>query len=190
MAVAVTGGGTHSHSTNHSRAGPHGEAPDADGCIRRLARAEDVGIVHRVVITCAPRGLMITNHAPSTPGNDGYVLMGHGNYSLSTWAPIRTNALQRRLSGGASGRMVVASWTPPSWGSGRTLLADGPHHHRGAAGGPHRESSECLGVGSKGKSGYLDPPPLRNSPWVRVGDKFASRHGPGALGLLSLWAKK
>ena len=74
---------------------------------------EDIGIVHRVVITTA---------------NDGYVLLNHGCYSLSTWAPVRPAAVQKRLGGGEPTTLTVRITTAA----------------------------------------------LRE---VRVGDKFASRHG-------------
>lgn len=40
----------------------------------RHAKLDDVGIVHRVVITC---------------GAEGYVLTNHNCYNLSTWSPVR-----------------------------------------------------------------------------------------------------
>lgn len=70
--------------------------PDADGCILRYARAEDVGAVHRVIVTI---------------GNDGYVLAGHASYNLSTGAPMRTDALLRRFS--TATESVLACRTQP-----------------------------------------------------------------------------
>ena len=81
--------------------------------ISRAARLEDVGIVHRVVVT---------------NGNDGYVITNHHSYSLATWAPIPLPVLVRRLTAGEGGSPTMRITTVS----------------------------------------------LRE---VRVGDKFASRHG-------------
>lgn len=69
--------------------------------------------MHRVVITS---------------NNDGFVLMGHGNYSLSTMSPVPLAAIQKRLHTGEPTTLTVRVTTAA----------------------------------------------LRE---VRIGDKFASRHG-------------
>ena len=51
-----------------------GAASTVDAPLVRLAKADDVGIVHRVVLTT---------------GNDGYVFMAHGCYKLRTWSPVK-----------------------------------------------------------------------------------------------------
>ena len=69
-------------TTSNEVIGLGANQPDADGCVLRCARSEDVGIVHRVVITM---------------GGEGYLLMNHGTYNLSTWAPVKNSVLLRRL---------------------------------------------------------------------------------------------
>lgn len=115
-----TGGGGSNQSqgaaTSHNNPANAGAV---DGHILRCARAEDVGIVHRVVITTQ---------------NDGFVLLGHHSHCLASGAPITPAAIQKRLAAGdptsltirittAALREVRIGGAPPARnGTGRSCL--------------------------------------------------------------------
>ena len=63
----------------------HGMAP------HWYAKPDDIGIVHKVVITSGSGFVLYFGQKQNDPGfcNEGFVLMSNGCYNLHSWSPVR-----------------------------------------------------------------------------------------------------
>jgi DNA-directed RNA polymerase beta subunit len=156
----------------------------AEETMVRSAKADDVGIVHRVVII---------------NGNRGYVLTASGAYSLHTWTPVRREHIQQGLAGQTTEpitvRIVIVSMREPRLERSLLIAPATPVFPLVCPAPPkisHSQGTRSTLMETLSHSPphpaihsvpfYTPSPQKRGRLRRRVGDKFASRHGLSGQG--------
>lgn len=132
-------------STRTSVTSSHHVTAEEGSCMLRMARPEDVGVVHRVVVSNGNEGIVYTSSQRA--------------YSLHNWALVR-GAISVPIPAPGSGAAVFIRTAPPH--------PKGMHLHSVKRGGGNMKTAGAS------VTVRITTVSLRE---VRVGDKFASRHG-------------